>query len=116
MRRSIDDGLPRYGWELDFPEYFVIFGYDKTGYYISGPECDEGAGPIPWRNLGTSEIGCVLVASVQATGPADVRKTGRDAFSYALNVGHNRVKWTDRTGGLDGYRMWIKALEAGKAW
>ncbi|MHC4520430.1 MAG: hypothetical protein ACYTAS_17725, partial [Planctomycetota bacterium] len=94
VRRSIDDGLPCYGWELDIPEYFVIFGYDKTGYYISGPECDEGAGPIPWRNLGTSAIGCVLVASVQRTGPADVRQTVRDAFSYALNIGHNRVRWT----------------------
>ena len=115
VQRSIDEGLPCYGWEIDIPEYYVIYGYDKTGYYISGPECDEGAGPIPWRNLGTSEIGVVLVASVKRTEPADVRRTVHDALSYALDVGHNRIKWTDRTGGLDGYAVWIEAMETGKA-
>jgi hypothetical protein len=115
VQRSIDEGLPCYGWEIDIPEYFVIYGYDKTGYYISGPECDEGAGPVPWRNLGTSEIGVVLVASVWRTEPAGVRQTVRDALSHALDLGHNRVKWTDRTGGLDGYAVWIEAMEKGRA-
>jgi len=115
VRRSIDDGLPCYGWEMDIPEYYVIYGYDQTGYYISGPQCDEGAGPIPWRNLGTSEIGVVLVASVQPAEPADPHKTVRDAFTYALEVGHNRIKWTDRAGGLAGYDLWIETMEQGKA-
>lgn len=87
VRRSIDEGLPCYGWEIDIPEYCVIYGYDKTGYYISGPGCDDGAGPIPWRNLGTSEIGVVLVANVRRTEPADARQTVRDALSFALDVG-----------------------------
>jgi len=47
IRRALDKNLPCYGWELDIPEYFVIYGYDETGYYISGPQCDEGKGPIP---------------------------------------------------------------------
>jgi len=115
VRRSIDEGLPCYGWEIDIPEYYVIYGYDKTGYYISGPGCDEGAGPIPWRNLGKSEIGVVLVANVRRTEPADVRQTVRDALSSALDLGHNRRKWTDRTGGLDGYTVWIEAMKEGKA-
>jgi hypothetical protein len=115
VRRSIDEGLPCYGWELDIPEYYVIFGYDKTGYYISGPGCDEGAGPIPWRNLGTSEIGMVLVASVRDSEPTDARRTVRDAFAYALDIGYNRIKWTDRTGGLEGYTAWIETMESGRA-
>ncbi|MBN1360087.1 MAG: hypothetical protein JW993_05825 [Sedimentisphaerales bacterium] len=115
VRRSIDDGLPCYGWELDIPEYYVIFGYDKTGYYISGPGCDEGAGPIPWQNLGTSEIGVVFVASVRRTEPADTRQSVRQAFSYALDLGHNRRKWTDRVGGLQGYDLWIETLAQGHA-
>jgi hypothetical protein len=115
VRRSIDEGLPCYGWEIDIPEYYVIYGYDQGGYYISGPGCDEGAGPIPWRNPGTSEIGVVLVANVRRTEPADVRQTVRDALSFALDVGHNRRKWTDRTGGLDGYTVWIEAMREGRA-
>lgn len=115
VRHSIDEGLPCYGWEMDIPEYYVIFGYDKTGYYISGPQCDEGAGPIPWRNLGTSRIGVVFVSSVRRAEPAAPRKTVRDALDYAVTIGHNRVKWTDRTGGLAGYDLWIETMEQGKA-
>ncbi|MBN1510145.1 MAG: hypothetical protein JW955_25080 [Sedimentisphaerales bacterium] len=115
VRRSIDDGLPCYGWEIDGPEYYVIYGYDETGYYISGPGCDDGAGPIPWRNLGESEIGVVLVANVQRTEPADARHTVRDALSLAVDLGRNRWKWTDRAGGLDGYAVWIETMKEGRA-
>jgi len=31
----------------------------------------------------------------------------------ALELGHNRRKWTDRTGGLKGYDTWIRAMETG---
>ncbi|MBN1506656.1 MAG: hypothetical protein JW955_07410 [Sedimentisphaerales bacterium] len=115
VRNCIDEGTPCYGWELVHPDYFVIYGYDKTGYYVSGPGCDGGAGPIPWQRLGTSEIGVVLVAGVRPTEPADARRTVRDALAYALDVGHNRRKWTDGAGGLAGYDSWIETMEAGKA-
>lgn len=115
VKNALDKGLPCYGWELDIPEYFVIYGYDETGYYISGPGCNEGKGPMPWQDLGRSEIGVVLVSSVRPTTPSDDRKTVRDALTYALDVGHNRKKWTDRTGGLKGYDTWIQAMETGIA-
>ncbi len=111
----MDEGLPCHGWKIDAPEYYVIFGYDTTGYYISDPDCDEGVGPISWRNLGDSKIGVVLVASVWRAEPASVRQTVRNVFSYALDVGYNRVKWNDRTGGLAGYDLWIETLEQGQA-
>jgi hypothetical protein len=115
LRNRIDEGTPCYGWELVHPDYFVIYGYDKTGYYVSGPGCDGGAGPIPWQRLGTSEIGVVQVASVRPTEPADARRTVRDALAYALDLGHSRHKWTDGAGGLAGYDSWIETMEAGKA-
>jgi len=115
VRNCIDEGTPCYGWELDIPEYYVIYGYDEDGYYVSGPGCDEGAGPIPWQRLGTSEIGVVLVVGVRPAAPADARQAVRDALTYALELGHNRRKWTDRAGGLAGYDLWIETMEAGKA-
>lgn len=115
VRNCIDAGTPCYGWELVHPDYFVIYGYDEEGYYVSGPGCDEGAGPIPWQRLGTSEIGVVLVAGVRPTEPADARRTVGDALAYALDLGHSRHKWTDGAGGLAGYDSWIGTMEAGKA-
>ncbi len=39
----------------------------------------------------------------------------REALTYALDMGHNRSKWTDRAGGLEGYDAWIRTMEAGGA-
>jgi hypothetical protein len=115
VRSRIDENLPCYGWEADIPEFYVIYGYDETGYYISGPGCDEGRGPVSWRKLGASDIGVVFVSSISLGEPTDVRKTVRDALSFALDVGYNRCRWTDSAGGLVGYDVWIRTLQAGRA-
>jgi hypothetical protein len=115
VRSRIDEHLPCYGWELAVPEFYVIYGYDEAGYYVSGPGCDEGQGPIPWRKLGASEIGVVFASSISPGESADERKTVRDALSFALDVGYNRRRWTDSAGGLVGYDVWIRTLRAGRA-
>jgi hypothetical protein len=52
VRARIDGGLPCYAWELThIPAYYVITGYDDTGYTYSG--WDSG-GTCPWQKLGTS--------------------------------------------------------------
>jgi len=67
VKSAIDQGLPCYGWELDIPEFYVVYGYDDAGYYFSGPGCDEGKGPKPWQELGDTEIGVSAVNSVGNT-------------------------------------------------
>jgi len=115
VRTAIAGGLPCYGWELHIPEYAAIYGHDAGGYYISGPGCDEGKGPLPWRDLGRSEIAQVLVGSVRSNEPADDLCAVREALAFALDMAHNRQKWTDRSGGLKGYEVWIQAMERGRA-
>lgn len=117
VRSAIDQDTPCYGWELDMPEYYAIYGYGEKGYYISGPGCDDGKGPVPWRKLGTSEIGVVEVLSVKQIQPSDDRKTIREALSYALEHAHRPEKYTDPHcyGGLEGYDAWIRSLENGRA-
>ena len=116
-KKALDQDLPCYGWELDIPEFYVIYGYDDTGYYISGPDCDDGKGPIPWQKLGTSEIGVVEVSSVRLAKPSDDRKAVQEALSYALEHGLNPDKYTDPhcSGGLQGYDAWIRSVEKGRA-
>ena len=117
VKNALEQDLPCYGWELDIPEFFVIYGYDDSGYYISGPGCDDGKGPVPWQRLGTSEIGMVEVSSLRLTQPSDDRNAVRDALSYALEHGLKPDKYTDPRcfGGLQGYDAWIRSVEKGLA-
>jgi hypothetical protein len=113
-KSAIDQGLPCYGWELDIPEYYVVYGYDDTGYYFSGPGCDEGKGPKPWQEL---EIGIIEMYSVRVGQAADDVQTVKEALAFALEHATGPARWIfpKYKAGLDGYNAWIRALEGGTA-
>lgn len=116
-KKSIDNGIPCYGWELDIPEYYVVYGYNDVGYYFSGPQCDSGKGHKPWNELGKSEIGVLEMHSVRPSKPADDIKTIKDAFEFVLEHSKSPSKWIfpKYKSGLAGYDSWIKALETDSA-
>jgi len=114
-RRSIDDGQPCYGWELEIPEFYVVNGYDDVGYYYSGPT--PGPGPKPWQELGDTGIGVLELYSVSPGEPADDATTVKQALGFALEIAGNPQAWIfpDYRAGLEGYDNWIRALEEGRA-
>ena len=117
-KNAIDQGLPIYGWEMEIPEFYVIYGYDDVGYYYSGPMADEGKGPMPWRELGKSEIGLIEIYSVKVGTTYDDAFIVKSAFENVLKHANNPEEWifVDRyASGLKGYDLWTKALETGKA-
>lgn len=116
-KRAIDGGLPCYGWELDIPEFYVVYGYDDAGYYYSGPNCDAGTGPKPWQELGDSEIGCLEMYTVKPGQATDDVTTVKEAFAFALEHAKSPDKWIypKYEAGLDGFDAWIRALESGTA-
>jgi hypothetical protein len=116
-RTAIDQGLPCYGWELDIPEYYLIYGYDETGYYYRGPRAERGAGPLPWERLGESEIGVVEVNVVRPGAIAGDRRTLVDVIDFALEWAESPNQWMSPGyhSGDSGYEIWRKALEGGLA-
>ncbi|MBN1400361.1 MAG: hypothetical protein JXA74_05970 [Anaerolineae bacterium] len=117
VRRALDAGQPCLGWELDIPEFYCIQGYDEAGYYYSGPGCDAGKGPKPWRELAETEIGWLEVAAVSPGEPLPVRQTVHAALAFALAFAESPPEWVHEgyKGGLAGYDQWITALEGHKA-
>ena len=122
VKSAIDQGLPCYGWELDVAEFYVVYGYDDggeeaTGYYFSGPLCNEGKGPKPWQELGDTGIGVIEMYSVKLGQAADDVKTVREALAFALEHAAGPAKWIvpDYKAGLRGYDNWIQSLEDGTA-
>ena len=117
VRQAIDQGRPCYGWELEIPEFYVVYGYDDVGYYYSGPGCDEGKGPKPWQELGDTGIGVLELYSVWPGEAADDATTVKEALSFALEHAANPEEWVFEhyRAGLEGFDNWIGALQAGKA-
>ncbi len=114
---ALDNGLPTYGWELDIPEYYVVYGYDDVGYYYSGARCDDGAGPKPWQELGETDVGVLEMYSLVKGEAADDRRAVREALAFALAFAESPNKWVfpKYKAGLAGFDKWIKALEDGTA-
>ncbi len=112
VRKAIDAGHPCYTFGFGVPEYYVIYGYDDTGYYASGSGCDRGAGPIAWNVLGDNEIGWIDLHTVSPVPAADDKKIVKDALEFALDFAQNPGKWTfpQYKTGLAGYDIWIEAL------
>ena len=117
VRQAIDQGRPCYGWELEIPEFYVIYGYDETGYYYSGPGCEEGKGPKPWREVGDTGIGMLELYSVRPGEAADAAQTVKDALSFALKHAQNPKEWVfgGYRSGPEGFDNWVRALQEGKA-
>ncbi len=117
VRAAIDENLPCYGWELQIPEYYVINGYDDTGYYYSGAPGDTRGGPKPWQELGNSGISALQLSVVRPCKPADDTKTVKEAIEFALEFAASPEKWVfpKYKAGLAGYDSWLGALEDGSA-
>lgn len=121
VKKAIDQGVPCYGWELEIPEFYVVYGYDDgddgtvAGYYYAGPGCDEGKGPKPWQEYGDTGIGIVEMYSVTPGEPAADAKAVKEALAFALEHAENPEKWIfpKYRAGLAGYDNWIQALETG---
>jgi hypothetical protein len=122
VKEAIDEGRPCYGWELEVPEFYVIYGYGEgddgvAGYYYSGPGCEAGKGPKPWQELGDTGIGVLELYSVWPGEAADDATTVKEALNFALEHAESPEKWIFehyRTG-VEGFDSWIKALQAGEA-
>ena len=114
---SLDKGIPCYGWELDIPEYYVVYGYDDVGYHFSGPKCDAGRGPKPWQELGATQIGCLEMYSVAPGKAVEDAQVVKDALGFVLEHAQSPEKWIfpKYRAGLDGFDSWIEALSTVKA-
>jgi hypothetical protein len=117
VRDAIDRGLPCYGWELEIPEFYVVYGYDDEGYYFSGAGCDEGRGPKPWQELGDTGIGVVEMYRLSPHPAADAATVVREALTFALEHATSPEKWVfpNYKAGFAGYDNWIASVERGTA-
>ena len=109
VRAALDGGRACVGWGLEVEEFYVVNGYDDTGYHFRGPLADEGKGPKDWR-----EQNWLYMLILEPAPAADERIVVREALEYALELTHEPARWTfeERRTGLAGYDNWIASARA----
>ncbi len=123
IRIRIDQGLPCYAWELmGIPAYYVITGYDDTGYTYSGWDSEPQA-TCPWNKLGAFNVKQLKVHCVHPAEPAPDHKTVQDTLAAVLDRVERPDGWAvgpfadgrRYCTGLPAYEMWAEAVESGRA-
>jgi hypothetical protein len=112
IRDSIDKGLPCYAWEMDKPLYYLIAGYDDTGYYYIEHDSREIAGPKPYNELCDTEWGILETHIIRPGSISDSLKIVKDIFEYAINVSNpdHYLPNPGYTMGVNAYEIWWEAL------
>lgn len=118
VRGAIDEGLPCIAHEPEVPSFFVVNGYDETGYLYLVPgedgAPDRQAGPAPWEKLGQM-IGWVHAEEIVPCEPASDEVVVREALRELVDRMGRPNPGSYFIGGLDGYEAWASGLERGEA-
>lgn len=124
-RKAIEAGTPVIGYDLSWAEFYVINGYDQTGYRYWNTNYGElkQEGPLAWNLYG--ERGTVHMLAVQfvtaARPTGTVRSTVKAALAWAVNFGargdaDDPFRQPAYVSGLAGYDQWIRALDDPQAY
>ncbi len=117
VRQDTAAGHPSYGFGFDSPIRYLIAGYDDCGYYYKGWDSEQGRGPLPWSELGNTDIGLLGMHFVRpVSSHVSYREMVKSAFQFVLEFSSNSGQWVpaDCKAGPDGYARWIALFEAGK--
>lgn len=117
IRNAIDKGLPCYAWEMDKPLYYLIAGYDRTGYYYIDHETMGIEGPKPYQELGDTQWGILEIHILRPGSISDNLKIIKDIFEYAINIGNPEFDRPNPgyTHGIQAYQTWWESIENGMA-
>jgi hypothetical protein len=108
-RQGIDDGHPSVLWEW---EWVLVRGYDETGYYLTGDVCVERDGPMPWEELGGTDVGWMELVVIQPGTAAEDASAVKAGLEFAVGFWRDAASWTtDCKGARAAYDTWLAALE-----
>ncbi|MBM4398707.1 MAG: hypothetical protein FJ041_00025 [Candidatus Cloacimonetes bacterium] len=112
---AIDNDMPTLGWELNMPEFYMIYGYDKENYLFH--ELDSSKNKKKWNTLGVSRIGWLcLFSAVSNDAKATTQKLLKDTFGFVLDFARKNKDWTypDYANGIKAYDIWMDSLRSNK--
>lgn len=124
-RKAIDAGTPCVGYDLGWGEFYIVNGYDDTGYYFWNTNMGalKQAGPVAWDKYGDAGVvNMIALQYLTVTKPtATLPEVVKAALQWAVDFGargdgNDPARQPDYASGLAAYDQWIKALDDPECW
>lgn len=114
IHRSLDRGVPVLAWDLFFPEFGIIYGYDDAQRSLFAEECGR-KDSLSYDNLGRSVLEEIFVLAIEDYTKVSLREQLQNALQSILEHydGEEENIPVDSVKGLAGYDVWMKAFENG---
>ncbi|MBN1826055.1 MAG: serine hydrolase [Candidatus Eisenbacteria bacterium] len=116
VRTAIENGTPAYGFHMNLPESYVVYGVDGRGYYYKGVDCRTGYGPRCRDEVAGSDPGWFEMHTVRRGAAEPAGRVAEAALAYALELNRKPEEYCYR--GFDmgpgAYVHWRTAMETGE--
>lgn len=115
IHRSIDRGIPVLAWDIFFPEFGVLYGYDDEQRQLYADECGR-RDTLPYEHLGRGVLEEIFVLGIEDAFEVSRQDQLREALRM---IGEHYEGEESRTPseavkGLAAYDAWIDALQGGQ--
>jgi len=114
IHRSLDQGIPVLAWDLFFPEFGTIYGYDDETRLLYAEECGK-VETLQFDHLGRSVLEEIFVLAVDGKVDLTLKQQLRLALESAIEhyEGRESAIPANCVKGLAAYDTWLEALEGG---
>lgn len=114
IHSSLNRGYPVLAWDLFFPEFGVIFGYDDEDRVLYAEACGR-VDTLPYDHLGRSVLEEIFVLAIEGSADLTLRQQLRRALETAIELYEGRESViSTAVRGLDAYQAWAESLMARK--
>ncbi|MBW7456282.1 sigma-70 family RNA polymerase sigma factor, partial [Paenibacillus sepulcri] len=114
IHHSLDRGYPVLAWDIFFPEFGILYGYDDEQRLLLAEECGR-RDTLPYENLGRSVLEEIFVLALDTPIETGWRDQVRNALRMIVDHYEGRETNTpsDSVKGLKAYDVWCEAFREG---
>lgn len=111
IHSSLDRGYPVLAWDIFFPEFGTLYGYDDETRTLYAEECGR-VNTLPYENLGRSVMEDLFVLIIEGSVDITLRQQLRLALETAVEQyeGKESVVPT-AVKGIAAYDAWLESLQ-----
>lgn len=110
IHASLDRGYPVLAWDIFFPEFGTLYGYDDETRTLYAEECGR-VDTLPYENLGKSVLEEIFVLAIEGSVDLTLRQQLRLALETATELYEGKENAVPTAvKGIAAYDAWIESL------